>query len=179
MTLETQEYHLVDESKLDAALEYESLSLLSELEQFAIHLDEKMVQSSPRLVLEYLIKIANRSAEFSLQLPDNKWQPFSLDILIVQDQQGHMYITKNHVCNNKLTKDLINELDDTYSDILNLQTFRYICQDILRIIKVYLLFNARSFHCQVTAQQWKKLYGSFFLNLAKTVEDMYSVHSGV
>lgn len=178
MMLETQECHVVDESKLDEALEYESLSLLSELEQFSIHLDEKMIQSSPRLVLDYLIKIVNRLAEFSSQFSDTALSPFPLDMLIMKDKNGYMHITKNHICNNQLKKNLVNELDDTYSDVFNLQTFRHICQDVLRIIRIYLLFNVRSFRCKVTGQQWKKLYGSFFLNLAKTVEDMYSIHSG-
>ena len=173
MQTEYQSDYVMSETGLDTDLEYQSICLLSELEQFAVHLDENIIQSSPGLVLDYLINIANRSVKFTSQLSDTLLSPFTLEALLNEDKKGYMYITKRHVNNNQLKKELVDDLEDTYIDALNMQKFWHICQDILRITKIYLLFNVRAFHCTTTRQQWKRLYGSFFLNLTKTVEDIY------
>src|SRR5881398_1117444 len=97
------------EIQRDTALEYDSMVLMSKIEQLAVRLNDKMVQASAPLSLECLVNIANHLVEFTEKLPMAAAKRFSLDVLITRDQAKYVHLGPPHVRNRRFSFDAFTE----------------------------------------------------------------------
>ncbi len=163
-------------SQQDNTLEYDSIALLSQLEQFAKHFYEKSVQTSPKLILGYLSQITNQVAAFAVELPLPQAHRLTMETILAKDEQNFVYLRPHHVKKNVLQDDIIVELDSPQAWQTSPPIFYQLCQDMLRLTKLYLLLNVRAFQSALLKEQWKKMYGSFFLNLSKIITAIHEQH---
>lgn len=151
----------------DTALEYDSMVLLSKLEQLTIRLSDKMVHTSKTLALKYLIELANHIVEFAEQLSAAKAQKLSLTMLLTKDSQNYAFLRPQHVHNERLC---LEDFVDSHQDVLRSPiTFPELSKDILRVINIYLSIFVAAFSSPRMSEQWRTLYKGFFVTLTKTV----------
>jgi hypothetical protein len=133
-------------SEQDSALEYESMVLLSKLEQLTIRLSDKMVHISKTLATKYLIEITN---------------------LLTQDVQNYAFIRPQHVHDGRL---VLEDFADTRQDVLRAPvTFPELSKDMLRMINIYLSVFVSSFASPRMSEQWRTLFKGFYVSLTKTL----------
>jgi len=151
----------------DSALEYESMVLLSKLEQLTIRLSDKMVHISKTLATKYLIEMTNLIIEFSEQLPTAKAQKLALSILLTQDVQNYAFLRPQHVHDGRL---VLEDFADTHQDVLRAPvTFPALSKDMQRVINIYLSVFVSSFASPRMSEQWRTLFKGFYVSLTKTI----------
>ena len=151
----------------DTALEYDSMVLLSKLEQLTIRLSDKMVHTSKTLALRYLIELANCIVAFAEQLPAAQAQKLSLTLLLSKDSQNYAFLRSQHIHNERLC---LEDFVDPRQDVLRAPiTFAELSQDMLRVINIYLSIFVSAFNSPRMREQWRTLYKGFFVSLTKTV----------
>lgn len=165
-----------DTSQQDHSLEYDSIAFLSQLEQLAKHFQDKSVQTSPKLILGYLSQITNHVAAFAVKLPLPLASKFTLDMMLTKGEQHFVYLRPQHAPKNILRDEVIGDIDAPQAWKLSPPVFHRLCQDMLRLIKLYLLYNVRAFQSPALREQWKRMYGSFFLNLSRTIHAIQGQH---
>lgn len=158
----------------DETLEYDSMVFLSKLEQIIIRLNDKMVQTSTTLAIEYLTALTNHILEFTEQLPAVMARNFSLEALLARDTQNYAQLRPQHIRNNRLALD---EFMDQGA-MKYPSTFAQLCNDILRVVNIYLSINVKAFHSSRLGEQWRTLYTAFFKNLVKTVREIQANQQG-
>jgi hypothetical protein len=170
--------HAVTAQASDPVLEHEAMVVLSELEQLATRLEEKLVQASPGLVLEYLTNITNRVVRFVAALPTTTLRQFSLETLMAQDPHGFVALRPHHIHRNQVTRETVVDLETPLARQVDPQLFQHLCQDLLHITRIYLLLSVRAFASASMANEWRQIYGSFFHGLSRTIETMHSRRQG-
>jgi hypothetical protein len=160
------------ELQQDTALEYDSMVLMSKLEQLAVRLNDKMVQASASLSLECLVNIANHLVEFTEKLPMAAAKRFSLDVLLTRDRANYVHLGSSHVCNRRFSFDAFAELHIPQGVMQHPNTFQQLTQDLLRVSKVCLNICVRGFHASEMRQQWRTVYSGFLVHLAKTAKSV-------
>ena len=154
----------------DETLEYDSMVLLSELEQFGTRLSDKMVRTSKVLALEYLTDLTNRIVEFAEQLPMAKTGKLSLDTLLQRDAGNYTQLRPQHVHNNRLA---LADFADLHQGILrHPNTFEGLSDDILRVVTIYLSVFVKAYRTPRIGEQWRTLYKGFIANLSKAIRDI-------
>ena len=148
----------------DTQLEYDSMVLLSKLEQLVIRLSDNSVQKSMPLVIEAMGELLNHLAEFSEQLPVAENQKLSLSALIERDAQNYTQLRPDFVQNNRL---VLGDAEAGFGQ--DPAAFQQISNDILRVSNVYLSASVKAFSSPRVGEQWKTLYTGFFVNLSKAV----------
>jgi hypothetical protein len=166
-----QEYSVVntqgtsDNSSRDDSLEYDSMVLLSKLEQLMIRISDSTVQKSIPLVIEALVEMANYVVEFAGQLPGLEQKKGSLRELLERDEQNYKILNPNYIDNERLGIEI-----SAVTDCANPQRiFIDLSNDLLRLINVYLSASVKVFKSDQISEQWKTLYTGFFVNLTKSV----------
>ncbi len=149
----------------DDALEYDSMVLLSKLEQLMIRLSDKSVQKSAPLVIEALVEMTNYAVEFSEQLPISDSKKISLQTLLNRDEQNYKILKPEFIQNERL----VVESEAVTEYFQQQEAFTDISNDILRVINVYLSASVKAFQSSRISEQWKTLYTGFFVNLTKSV----------
>jgi hypothetical protein len=149
----------------DDNLEYDSMVLLSKLEQIMIKLDDNTVQKSIPLVIEAMVETANHVIEFSEQLPIPEQKKILLQVLLDRDEKNYKILSSNYI-NNKLLEIKISTITENDNPQ---QTFIDLSNDLLRVINVYLSASVKAFRSNRISEQWKTLYTGFFVNLTKSV----------
>jgi len=160
------------ELQQDTALEYDSMVLMSKIEQLAVRLNDKMVQASAPLSLECLVNIANHLVEFTEKLPMAAAKRFSLDVLITRDQAKYVHLGPPHVRNRRFSFDAFTELHIPQGVMRHPNTFQQLTQDLLRVSNVCLNICVKGFHASDMRQQWRTVYSGFLVHLAKTVKSV-------
>src|SRR5262245_55677233 len=87
----------------DMALEYDSMVLLSELEQLAVRLSDHMTPASLPLALAALVDLANHAVAFVERLPMAKVREFSLEALVSRDLPNYAHLGLQHVQEHRLS----------------------------------------------------------------------------
>ena len=151
----------------DDCLEYNSMVLLSKLEQLTIKLSDNSIQKSMPIVTENLVEMANHVIEFAEVLPVPEQKKISLEMLINRDQQNYRILNSKYIDNERLLIDIStfvngNNAQEMFIDLSN---------DLLRIINVYLSASIKAFKSNRISEQWKTLYAGFFVNLSKSVRN--------
>ena len=152
----------------DTALEYDSMVLMSKLEQLAVRLNDKTVQASASLSLECLVKIANHLIEFTEKLPMAAAKRFSLDVLITRTRAHYVHLGPQHVRNRRFSFEAFTELHMPQGVMRHPNTFQQLTQDLLRVSNVCLNICVKGFHAPEMRQQWRTVYSGFLVHLAKT-----------
>jgi hypothetical protein len=160
----------VDAKQHDTELEYNSMVLLSKLEQLVIRLSENTVQKSMPLVIDALIDLTNHLAEFSDQLPMAATQKVSLADLIDRDVEHYAQLRSQSVQENRLVLGASAAGFGQDSD-----AFHQLSNDILRVVNIYLSASVKAFHTPRISEQWKTLYTGFFVNLSKAVRSAQDI----
>ncbi len=158
----------------DTALEYDSMVLLSKVEQLAMRLNDPLVQASPSLFLEGLVSIANQLIEFTEQLPMASAKRFSIDALITRDRANYAQLGTHHVRNRRLAFEVLTELHMPQGRFRHPKTFEQLNHDLLRIHNLCLNICVKGFHAPAMRQQWRTVYSGFLVNLARTVQHVQS-----
>lgn len=149
----------------DDSLEYDSMVLLSKLEQLTIKLSDKTVQKSAPLVIEALVDMANYVVEFSEQLPISETKKIPLKMLLNRDEQNYKTLKIEYIQNERL----VIEPTTVSESFQGQESFTNISNDLLRVINVYLSASVKAYKSSRISEQWKTLYTGFFVNLTKSV----------
>jgi hypothetical protein len=160
------------EIQQDTALEYDSMVLMSKLEQLAVRLNDKTVQASASLSLECLVNIANHLIEFTEKLPMAAAKRFSLDILITRTRANYVHLGPQHVRNRRFSFEAFTELHMPQGVMRHPNTFQQLTQDLLRVSNVCLNVCVKGFHAPEMRQQWRTVYSGFLVHLAKTIKSV-------
>jgi len=163
----------MDAEQHDTELEYNSMVLLSKLEQLVIRLSDNTVQRSMPLVIDALVELTNHLAEFSEQLPVAATQKVSLAALIARDVENYAQLRSQHVQENRL---VLGASATGFGQEPN--AFHQLSNDILRVVNIYLSANVKAFHTPRISEQWKTLYTGFFVNLSKAVRSAQDIQQG-
>lgn len=165
---ESSEYDVYssnNDSDKDDYLEYNSMVLLSKLEQLMTRLSDNSIQKSVPIVTNILVDMANHIIEFSEELPVSGQKKVSLEILINRDRQNYRILNSKYIDNERLVVDISNFIINSNSQDI----FIDLSNDLLRIINVYLSASIKAFKSNRISEQWKTLYAGFFVNLSKSV----------
>jgi hypothetical protein len=154
----------MDAEQRDTELEYNSMVLLSKLEQLVIRLSDNTVQKSRPLVIDALVELTNHLAEFSDQLSVAATQKVSLAALIDRDVENYAQLRSQYVQGNRL---VLGASAAGFGQEPN--AFHQLSNDILRVVNIYLSASVKAFHTPRISEQWKTLYTGFFVNLSKAV----------
>ena len=154
----------MDAEQRDTELEYNSMVLLSKLEQLVIRLSDNTVQKSMPLVIDALVELTNHLTEFSDQLPVAATQKVSLAALIARDVENYAQLRSQHVQENRL---VLGASAAGFGQ--DPSAFHQLSNDILRVVNIYLSASVKAFHTRRISEQWKTLYTGFFVNLSKAV----------
>ena len=160
------------EIQQDTALEYDSMVLMSKLEQLAVRLNDMTVQASASLSLECLVNIANHLIEFTEKLPMAVAKRFSLGVLITRDRTKYVHLGPQYVRNRRFSFDAFAELHMPQGVMRHPNTFQQLTQDLLRVSNVCLNICVKGFHASEMRQQWRTVYSGFLVHLAKTVKSV-------
>ena len=160
------------EIQQDTALEYDSMVLMSKLEQLVVRLNDKTVQASASLSLECLVNIANHLIEFTEKLPMAAAKGFSLDVLITRSRANYIRLGPQHVRNRRFSFEAFTELHMPQGVMRHPNTFQQLTQDLLRVSNVCLNIGVKGFHAPEMRQQWRTVYSGFLVHLAKTVKSV-------
>jgi len=163
----------MDAEQRDTELEYNSMVLLSKLEQLVIRLSDNTIQKSMPLVIDALVELTNHLAEFSDQLPVAATQKVSLAALIARDVENYAQLRSQHVQENRL---VLGASATGFGQEPN--AFHQLSNDILRVVNIYLSANVKAFHTPRISEQWKTLYTGFFVNLSKTIRSVQDIQQG-
>jgi hypothetical protein len=163
----------MDAEQRDTELEYNSMVLLSKLEQLVIRLSDNTIQKSMPLVIDALVELTNHLAEFSDQLPVTATQKVSLAALIARDVENYAQLRSQHVQENRL---VLGASATGFGQEPN--AFHQLSNDILRVVNIYLSANVKAFHTPRISEQWKTLYTGFFVNLSKTIRSVQDIQQG-
>jgi len=148
----------------DMALEYDSMVLLSAIEQLAVVLSDSRLSASPTLALAALVELANRVVEFIAQLPLARGGAFSLHALVSRDLSHYTQLGPQHVREHRFCREA---LERTMQSAAMLHP---ISKDILRVLNICLAMNVKAFHSSTMREQWKTVYAGFLVHLAKTLQ---------
>jgi hypothetical protein len=152
----------------DMALEYESMVLLSKLEQLVIQLGDKMVQASTPLALEYLLELVNDIVEFFEQSAVPTIRKLPLDVLLTRDLQNYTVLRPQYVSHNRLELQTL-----TDEGVLKQPPmFPRLSNDVLRVVNIYLSLNVKAFQAPRMTEQWRTLYAGFLKHLVKALRDI-------
>jgi hypothetical protein len=154
----------------DTELEYNSMVLLSKLEQLVIRLSDTTVQKSMPLVIEALVELTNHLAGFSDQLLVAATQKVSLAALIDRDVEHYAQLRSQYVQENRL---VLGAAADDFSQ--EPSALHQLSNDILRVVNIYLSASVKAFHTPSISEQWKTLYTGFFVNLSKAVRSAQDI----
>ena len=166
----------MDAEQRDTELEYNSMVLLSKLEQLVIRLSDNTVQKSMPLVIDALVELTNYLAEFSDQLPVAATQKVSLAALITRDVENYAQLRSQHVQENRSVGLVLRASATGFGQDPN--TFHQLSNDILRVVNIYLSANVKAFYTPRISEQWKTLYTGFFVNLSKTIRSVQDIQQG-
>ncbi len=158
--------------QLDSALEYESMVLLSKIEQLGIRMNEPQVQGSTVLALEHLVTITNHLVEFIEQLPMAAGKRFALDKLIARDWSNYTHLRAQHIRNRRLTIEAFKELQTPQSGRWDTAIFRQVAEDLLRVHNICLNICVKAFHAPDMRQQWSTIYSGFLVHLVKVTKSV-------
>jgi|GEM_PF-2539866 len=156
----------------DTALEYDSMVLLSKIEQLGIRFNDKMVQASAALALECLVNIANQLVEFTEQLPLAAAKRFSLDALITRDRAHYTHLGPHYIRQRRLVMEVFTELHLHQGAMRDPAVFSQLTQDLLRVSNVCLNICVKAFHAPEMRQQWSKIYSGFLVHLVKAAKEI-------
>jgi len=156
----------------DDTLEYDSMVLLSKLEQLMIKISDSSVQKSIPLVLESLVEMVNNVVEFAEQLPGTEQKKMSLKRLLNRDEQNYKTLNSNYINNERL----VVESNSIVNSDNARQQFVDLSNDLLRLINVYLSASVKAFKSNHIGEQWKTLYTGFFVNLPKLIRSSQADH---
>jgi hypothetical protein len=159
-----------EEVEQDMALEYDSMVLLSHLEQLAMRLSDNIMQASAALALEYVVNLANHLIGFTEQLPLSLSSNFTLETLIVRDRQHYAHLGLKYVRDGRLDMAAFEELHIKQGAIRHPNTFQQLSKDVLRVINICLNICIKAFHSPMLRQQWRTVYSGFLVNLAKSLQ---------
>ncbi len=154
----------------DTALEYDSMVLLSALEQLYIRLNDKMMYASTPLALEYLVNLTNQLIAFTEKLPFAMAQQFTLDVLISRDRQHYSHLGPQHVRAGRLSFPAFEESALPHGGLQHPQAFQQLSRDLLRVINICLNMCVKAFHTPAMQQQWRTVYAGFLVNLARVIQ---------
>ncbi len=158
----------------DTALEYDSIVLLSTLEQLYMQLSDKMMYASTPLALEYLVNLTNHLIAFTEKLPFAMAKKFTLDALITRDRRQYSQLGLKHVRDGRLSFRAFEELHLQHGAIRHPNTFQQLSRDLLRIINICLNLCVKAFHAPEMRQQWQTVYSGFLVNLARVIQRLYT-----
>jgi hypothetical protein len=149
----------------DDSIEYDSMVLLSKLEQLMIKLSDNTDQRSISLVIEALVEMTNYVVEFTEHLPVIERKKISLKELLDRDEKNYKILSSDYIDNKRLIVD-----NCTFTNCANpREVFIDLSNDLLRVVNVYLSSSVKSFKSNRVSKQWKTLYTGFFVNLTKLV----------
>jgi hypothetical protein len=152
----------------DMTLEYDSMVLLSKLEQCVIRLGDKMVQTSTSLALEYLLELTNAIVEFFEQSATPTMRKLPLEALLTKDQQNYALLRPQLVSNNRL---VLQTLTDQ-GTLKQPNMFPKLSNDLLRVVNIYLSLNVKAFQTPRMVEQWRTIYAGFLKHLVKALRDI-------
>lgn len=158
----------------DTALEYDSMVLLSKVEQLAMRLNDRAVQSSAALFLESLVMIANHLIEFAEQVAVTATKSFSIEALITRDRVHYTQLRPQYIRNRRLAFDVFAALHMPQGTFRHPKTFEQLNHDLLRVNNFCLNICMKGFHAPEMRQQWRTIYSGFLVNLARTVQHVQS-----
>ncbi|MGE3540600.1 MAG: hypothetical protein AB7N91_24565 [Candidatus Tectimicrobiota bacterium] len=162
------------EVQRDSALEYDSMVFLATAEQLAMRLSEPMMQASPLLALEYLIKLTNQLVEFTAQLPLASAKKFTLETLLSRDRKNYSQLGLKHVRDGRLALEAFEALHVRQGGMRHPNTFQQLCRDLLRVMNICLNICVKAFSAPETRQQWRTVYSGFLVNLARAIQRLYT-----
>lgn len=152
----------------DMVLEYDSMVLLSKLEQLVIRLGEKTVQASTALALECMLELVNAIAEFFEQSPVVTIRKLPLETLIAKDQKNYALLRPQHISEHRLTLKPLTEQGVLKQAAL----FQQLSNDILRVVNIYLSLNVKGFQTTRMIDQWRTIYAGFLKHLVKALREV-------
>ena len=146
----------------DRSLASNALILMANLEQLVDHLANLARPPSELLILEYLTHITNQIIAFVEQLPAPV-QHLSLETLLGQEAVNYTQRHRLPVANGRLSTAPLAELS------ADPKALRGLCNDILRVIHIYLNIFVLTFHDAPLHEQWSALFKGFHDDLVMTV----------
>jgi hypothetical protein len=152
----------------DMTLEYDSMVLLSKIEQLVIRLGEKTVQASTTLALECLVELINDLVAFFEQPSVHTLRKLPLDTLLTKDLKNYTVLQPQHVSANRLV--FKNLADQGLAK--QPQMFQRVSHDILRVVNIYLSLNVKAFQTPRMIEQWRTIYAGFLKHLVKALRDI-------
>lgn len=157
----------------DTALEYDSIVLLSTLEQLYIRLSDNPAAATTPLALEHLVNLTNRLVDFTEKLPCARSRQFSLEGLITRGRRHYSQLGLKHVRTGRLSFAAFAALHLQHGGLRHPNTFQQLGQDLLQVINVCLNICVKAFYDPAMRQQWRTVYSGFLVNLSRTVQKRY------
>jgi hypothetical protein len=167
-----------EEVEQDMALEYDSMVLLSHLEQLAMRLSDNIMQASAALALEYVVNLANHLVGFTAQLPLALSSNFTLETLIVRDRKHYVRLGLKYVRDGRLDLAAFEELHIQQGAIRHPNTFQQLSKDLLRLINICLNICVKAFHSPMLRQQWRTVYSGFLVSLVRSLQQFQTPQHG-
>ena len=149
----------------DSIHEYDSMVLLSKIEQLAMKLSELNVKESKHEIIDILLKIINSLVEFTENRSSNRQNMVLLDSVLNHDCQNYKKLNSKSIKNNRL---FIETNNISYDDD---ESLFQLCDDFMRIINVFLNICIKPFHSSRISEQWKTLYAGFYVNISKSINN--------
>ncbi len=152
------------------ALEYDSMVLLSQLEQFSIRLTDTMMRASQALALEYLVQVVNCIVDFTEKLAIAQARHYTLNALLTCGRTHYVCLGLGHVRDGRLSMAIFEQLHLRRGAVIPPATFEHLSQDLMRIINICLNVCVKAFHAPGFQQQWRTVYTGFFVNLVHALQ---------
>lgn len=151
----------------EALLEYNSLVLLSKIDQVDRRLNDTEGHASRALVLECLVELVNHIMRFAEEFPAPATKKCPLEIPAVGASERYRLLRPSHVRSNRLV------MDDLHRDIMrNPDAFFALSNDLLRLANDYLSTFVEAFRSPRVSAQWRTLYTGFFKGIVRTIQGM-------
>lgn len=156
----------------DMTLEYESMVLLSQLEQLTIRLADSVLQASEALALEYVVQVVNAMLAFTENLPLAQARRFTLTTLLTRDGKNYARLGMDYVREGRLAMAVFEQLHIRRGTMRHPNTFQQLSRDLLRIMNICLNICVKAFHTPTLQQQWRTVYAGFLANLVRSLQKL-------
>lgn len=162
------------EVEADVTLDYESMVLMSQLEQRTIRLTDSVMQASQALALEYLVQVANDLMAFTEKLPLAQRRKVTLTTVLTRDRANYALLGLDYVHDGRLALAAFEQQHIRRGTFRQPNTFELLSRDLLRMMNIAFNICVKSFHTPTLQQQWRTVYGGFLVHLVRSLQKLHA-----
>lgn len=155
----------------DEGLEFELITLLSNLEQTLARLDDKKMQKQPSLFVQALAEMVNQVAAAAMQLQEAEARRASLAQFINEAGDVYPAVRLLLVQSNRLSTKMVENLDNARATSLNVQrpSLRQVCQGLILVLQSYFSLFEQCYRTANLREQWGETYNVFLVEIKRAL----------